>query len=167
MWSLSPSWNREAFFMITSFFTTCLCHSLELGLSTAEGRDTRRIPEQTASITRSPGGLHLPHGTRSQAGQDANTGAMQPQVENSSWYTGTDVTLATLMERAHLVVRWWQWMKGPVSDQALVSSCVLYFLEPSAVYSINKDGLNWSCKPAKLSSTAFCIQKFQWPFFWV
>lgn len=165
MWSLSQSRNREAFFMITSFFTTCLCHSLELCLSTAEGRDMRRIPEQTASITWSPGGLHLPHGPRSQVGQDADTGAMQPQVENSNWYTGTDITLATLMERANLVVRRWQWMKGPVNDQALVSSCMLYFLEPSAVYSINKDGLNWSSKPAKLSSTIFCIQKFQWPFF--
>lgn len=72
--------------MITSFFTRCLCHSLELCPSVVEGRDMRKMPDQTASITRSPGGLHLPLGLEppEPAGQDADTGAMRPQVVNSN-----------------------------------------------------------------------------------
>lgn len=97
MWSLSQSWSREAFLIITSFFTRRLGHSLELCLSAANRRDMRKMPDQTASITRrSPGGLHLPLGLElpEPAGQDADTGAMQPRVVNSNWYIGTDVTLA-------------------------------------------------------------------------
>lgn len=144
----SPEAGRP-FLIITSFFTRCLCHSLELCLSVVEGRDMRKMPDQTASIIWSPSGLHLPLGLGlpELAGQDADTGAMQPQVVNSNWYTCMDVTL----EREGKGKTWWSasysGRKGlsTISDksmQPLVCSWMLYFLGPAAdytMYSINKD----------------------------
>ena len=56
MWLLSQSWSREAFLIITSFFTGRLCHALKLCLSTLEenaksNRFDHTIPQRITSAT--------------------------------------------------------------------------------------------------------------------
>lgn len=89
------SWSGKAFLLITSFFTRLVSHSLEFSVSTARGRDRRKMPVQTVSITQSPGRLHLPLGLESPAptGHVADTAAIWLQGINSNWYTSRGITL--------------------------------------------------------------------------
>lgn len=116
----------------------------------------RTIPEQTALITRSPEGLHLPDGP----GAAGAGGPRRWLWSHAAWHGHP---FRRRMERTNLVVCRCQWLKRCVNNEPPVRSCMLFLLEP-IVYSLNRGGLNWSSKPAKLSSTTFGNQKFQWPF---
>lgn len=63
MWLPSRSWSREAFLIITSFFTRRVCHSPEPCLDVGWGEETwGKCQIKQLRSHDSPGGLHLPLG---------------------------------------------------------------------------------------------------------